>query len=507
MYAFNENKRILKNTLFLYLRMFFSLSITLYTSRVVLKVLGVDDFGIYNVVGGVVTLFSFLNTSMSGATARFISFELGRKKYEKLSRTFSAAVLVHGVIALILILLGETIGLWFLNTQLVIPPERFIAANFVYQFSLLSAAVTVLKVPYNASIIAYEKMDVYAYIEITHIAMKLVIVLLLLVIPFDKLISYSFLFLNVNIIIYLVYFVYCRNKLTQSCRFSFVYDKTIFKPMLSFSGWDLYGNASTLARTQGVNMLLNIFFGTVLNAASGIATQVQGAVISFASNVVSAFRPQIVKSYAQQDYNRMVSLIYNASLYTSMLLLLFTIPLLVETEFILTLWLGEWPEYAAILCRYVLLFNLFSNLSFIVVTGLHATGKIKRPSLINGTFYLSVIPITYIGYRLGMPAEFAFIYNVIAVACGLLSNIYSLNLYVPHFSIRSYIAKVLLKCICFGLIVYGIVYSSTLFLAGGLFRLFIVAISTFVLLSIITYLFILSPNDRQLVKNKISNLL
>lgn len=503
MSASENNKRIAKNAIFLYIRMFFSLCISLYTSRVVLKVLGIEDFGIYNVVGGVVAMFSFLNASMSGATARFLAFEIGRHDVEKLKKTFSSSILVHGIIAIIVLILGETVGLWFLNTQLSIPLGRMNAAQIIYQFSLFSAIITVMQVPYNASIIANEKMDIYAYVEILNIILKLIIVWTLLLIPFDKLTTYSFLLLFVSLLIFMIYRFYCRKIFTESCRFSFVYDKNILRPMLSFSGWDLYGNASTLARTQGVNMLLNIFFGTVLNAASGIATQVQSAVMNFAGNVVSAFRPQIVKSYAQGEYDRMVSLVNNAIMYTTMLLLLFTIPLVVETDFVLTLWLGEYPKYASILCRYVLIFNLVANISFIVITGLHATGNIKRPSIINGSFYLSVIPVAYVGYKWGYPAEFAFIYNIVAVSCGMLSNVYSLHMNVPRFSIKIFFFKVLLKSLFIaGIVILPCVCISKVLEQGWIRLLYVTSCSSLLLL-IILIVFVFTSKERHFLYSKL----
>lgn len=426
--------------------MFLSMCVSLYTSRVVLNTLGIVDFGIYNVVGGVVAMFSFLNSSMSGATSRFFAYEIGRKDTIKLKETFSSALINHILIALIIFLLAETIGLWFLEYKLVIPIDRMNAARWVYQTSVFSTIIGVTQVPYNASIISHEKMNVYAYVEILNVSLKLIIIYLLVIGNFDKLILYSMLVLFVSFIIAFIYRFYCIKKFAE-CRFKWMWRPEIMKPMLTFSGWDLYGNASTVARTQGINMLLNIFFGATINAASGIATSVQGVVMSFGSNVIMAVKPQIIKSYASKEYGRVISLVNNASKFTFLLMLIISLPLMLEMEFVLRLWLGVVPKYAVVFCEYTLLFNFFSTMSFVVVTAIHATGNIKRPSLINGTLYLSVIPLAYIAYKTGFNPEFAYIFNVLAIIIGMLSNVYTIKLYIKNFPFWYYIRNVFLSCI------------------------------------------------------------
>lgn len=287
----DKNKRIAKNTFYLYIRMLFSMVISLYTSRVVLNTLGVEDFGIYNVVAGVISMFSFLNTSMSGAVSRFFAYEIGTNNWKHLQNTFSSALTIHLIIALLLMLLSETLGLWFLQNKLVIPENRILAANIIYQFSIFTSMIAIIQVPYVAMIMAYERMSVYACIEIINVLLKLVIVISLIYITFDKLIIYGLLLLISTLLISVIYGTYCIRKI-DSCRFCLFGDKKLIYSMFTFSGWDLYGNASVLARTQGVNILLNMFFGAVLNAASGIASQIQTAVMSFAGSVLSAVRPQ-----------------------------------------------------------------------------------------------------------------------------------------------------------------------------------------------------------------------
>lgn len=502
----SNNKRIAKNTVFLYIRMFFAMGVSLYTSRVILDTLGVIDYGVWNVVAGVIAMFSFLNTSMSTATSRFMMYELGQESKEGIQNVFSSACTIHLCIAIVVLILGETIGLWFLHNKLVIPAGRMFAADIVYQITILSTMVSITQVPYNAAIMANEKMDVYAYIGMADIILRLAIVFVLMLSPLDKLISYGILTLIVSITIAMTYRLYCSRKL-QGCRLYLSKDMTQIKPMLSFSGWDLYGNLSVMARTQGVNMLLNMFFSAAMNAASGLATQVQGAIMNFAMNVVQAFRPQIVKSYASGDFNRMSTLISKAAQYTTMLLLLFTIPLCVEIDYVLGLWLKEVPDYAAIFCVYTLIFNIFTNIAGCVVYGIHATGRVKRVCIINGTLYLLVIPISYISYKLGGQPQTAFLFNVFAVICGMISNIYALHLYVPEFKIRPFISSVLIKTTLIAS--FAIVFSLALKyqLESSFLRLVISCMVSLITIGISTFLFVMSSSDRQILKNKIHSII
>ncbi len=492
-----NNKRIAKNTLFLYFRMFLTMAVSLYTSRVVLSTLGVEDYGIYGVVGGVVGMFSFLNASMSGATSRFLTYEMGRKDLERLRETFTSALIIHVGIALFILIFAETLGLWFLMNKLVIPEDRLFAAHVVYQLSVLSMMISATQVPYNAVIIAHEKMDVYAYVEIIHVTLKLLIVYLLVLSRFDKLIIYAILVLSVTLFIAFIYRIYCI-KCFSECRLRWIWNLDILKPMLSFSSWDLYGNMSVMLRQQGVNILLNVFFGPALNAASAIATQVQSAVGSFASSVLTASKPQIIKLYASHSYLEMISLMRNTVRINYMLLSLFTIPLISEINFVLAVWLEKIPPYASIFCVYTLLFNIFANISSILVTGVHATGKIWRPSLINGTLYLLVIPFAYIAYIYDADARVAYLFNLAAVLFGMLSNGYTMKLYVKEFLFVSFVLKDLVPCILIFLIVFGTAYSFHFILEEGWLRLFLTIIYSSMASSFLGYRFMLS--DLQKIK-------
>ena len=500
----DSNKKIAKNTALLYVRMFFSMAVSLYTSRVVLATLGVEDFGIYGVVGGIVTLFDFLNASMSGCTSRFLTFELGKKDWKNLCDTFSTAMFVHITIALLVLLVAEPVGVWFMHAKMQVPPDRMSAAQTVFHLSVLSMMVNVTQVPYNASIISHERMDVYAYVEMANVVLKLLIVYILQIGNFDKLVLYAILVFVVSVAIAMFYRVYCARNFAE-CHIHRVWRPDIFKRMFAFSGWDLYGNLSVTMRTQGVNMLLNMFFGPIMNAAASIASQVQGAVMSFAQNVTTAVRPQIIKRYAAGEYDSMVSLMRNAVKLNFLVILLITTPLITELHYILNLWLGQVPHDAVAFCSFTLLFNFFSNLSFLLMTGIHATGKIFRPSFINGSIYLLVVPVSYVSFKLGGAAWTSYLFNVLAVFLGMLSNAYTLKLYIKDFSFIKFVLADLLPCLLLMAMAFALSFSVSNVMAEGLFRLIAVCIVSTTVITIVGYRFILPVSIREKIVEKLKN--
>ncbi len=496
MTSHTENtKRIAKNTLILYVRMLFGMLVSLYTSRVVLNTLGVEDYGIYNVVGGVTGMLSFLTASMSGATSRFLTYELGRGDLVRLKETFSSALIIHVGISLVIFIIAETVGLWFFESKLIIPEARMPAARIVYQLSILATMLGVIQVPYHATIVAHERMNVYAYVEILNVCLRLLIVYLLVIGSFDKLVLYSILTLSVSLLVAFTYRMYCvRNY--EEVKFRFIWKKAIMKPMLSFSGWDLYGNASVAARTQGVSMLLNIFFGPLMNAAAGIATQVQGAVMALANNFIVAVRPQIVKQYAAGEYKSMFKLLKEAIVLCFTLLSVLSVPLMCEAHFVLKIWLKIVPDYAVVFCIYTLLFNIFAGISVLLVSVVHATGKIFRPSFINGSLYLLVIPFTYVAFKLGCEPWVSFLFNVVAVVIGMISNAWTIKLYVCGFSFKEFLLKYFVRCIFILFSVYGMVYSLHYVLDEGWGRLLLSIFSSSILLLLGAFYILLTSSSR-----------
>ncbi|GAA6255764.1 MATE family efflux transporter [Bacteroides sp. f07] len=501
-YISQNNKRIAKNTLLLYIRMFISMAVSLYTSRVILHTLGIDDYGIYNVVGGVVAMFSFINSTMSGATSRFLTYALGKENICELRDTFSSSFWVHTIIALIVFLLSETIGLWFLTSKMVIAENRMFAAHVVFQLSVLSTLISITQVPYNASIIAHEKMNVYAYVELVNVFLKLGTLYLLVILPLDKLIIYAILVLMVGAGIAMYYRYYCICHFKE-CHVLRKYSPEIVKPMLSFSGWDLYGNLSVTARTQGVAMLINIFFGPAMNAAAGIATNVQGAVGAFANNINTAVRPQIIKYYAQNHYEEMSGLINNSCKMNYLLMMMIIVPILGEIDYILKLWLGVVPEQTSYFCLFTMLFCLFSNVSYLIVAGIHATGKIKRPSLINGTLYLLVMPISYFAFSLGGNAWISYAFNFCAVILGMLSNAWTLHMYCPVYKVNTFVCDVLLRCLLISVLPVLIIYLLHVNIEEGFFRLVLTVLSTLICLGVTGWYALLSKDMRVSITIKI----
>lgn len=441
------HNRIAKNTLFLYLRMLITMGVSLYTSRVLLDTLGIEDYGIYNIVGGVVIMFSVLNTSLSGATSRFLTYELGSGNSNILKRTFASAFLIHLFVALFIFILAETIGLWFVYNKLLIPSERFNSALIAYQFSILSSLISITQVPYNAAIIAHERMSIYAYVSIFEAILKLLIVYILVIGQFDKLVLYSILMFIASLIIASIYRIYCTRRF-EECRMSFKIERSKTKAMIVYSGWDLYGNLSVMVRGQGVNILLNLFFGAVINAATGITTQVQNVIDRFADNFLTAVKPQIVKCYALGHFDEMKNLINNSAKFSYCLLFFMSLPLILESSFVLSIWLKEVPYYTVVFCQTSLLNGLTTVMFRPIMYSIHATGKVKRMSLINGTIYLSTLPISYFLLKQGYPPITPYIINIILMALGSISNLLILKKYLPLFSILSFLSKVIVP-ICF----------------------------------------------------------
>ena len=397
----DNSKRIAKNTMMLYVRTFLIMLVTLYTSRAVLQILGVEDFGIYDVVGSVVTMFSFINLSMATATQRYLNYELGKGSYDSLRTVFNTSIIIHGAIAIIILILGETAGLWFLQNKMQIPDGRTEAVFWVYQISLLSSLITFMNVPYNAAIIAHEKMSAFAYIAILEVIGRLLVVYLLLLIPYDKLILYAIFTCFVQIIIRLIYRSYCRRRFMET-RYSFMWDKRLFYNMLSFCGWNLFGNIAYVCLTQGTNVLLNMFFMPVVNAAKGISFQVQLAITNLNQNFQMAVNPQIVKSYATNDMSYMHKLIFLNSRLSFYLVLLLSLPILLETNMILDLWLKHIvPDYSVVFVQLSMVIVLFQALAYPLITGNAATGNVRGLMVTVGVMFWMVIPLSYWGLKLG----------------------------------------------------------------------------------------------------------
>lgn len=407
-----NNKRIAKNTLLLYIRLFVTMVIGLFTSRVILSTLGVTDYGVNNVVAGFVAMFSMFTNSLSAAISRFLTFNLGKGDAEKLKTVFSTSINIMIAMAIIVTIVAEIFGLWFLNSKLNIPADRMYAANWVFHFSVITFAVNLISIPYNASIIAHEKMDVFAYISILEVVLKLAVVYMLYISPLDKLITYSFLLLLVSVFIRIVYGIYCSRKLEECC-YSMVFDRTLLKEMGGFAGWNMLGTACTMFNTQGVNILMNLFFGVVTNAARGIVNQVESVIVQFVSNFTTALNPQVTKSYASGNLDYMHSLVYKGTKFSYYLILIMALPFMFEAEFVLKLWLGEYPEEAPLFLRLAIIATMVDRLGNTTAVAAWATGNIKKYYIIVSATIIFVFPLTYIAYKIGAPAYVAYLIFII----------------------------------------------------------------------------------------------
>lgn len=497
----SSNKRIAKNTILLYFRTLFIMVITLYTSRVILNQLGVEDYGIYNVVGGVVAMFSVISAALSSAVSRFITFELGRGDTSRLQMIFSTSVNIQVVISLIVLILGEIIGVWFLNYKMSIPSERLIAANWVLQCSLITFCVNLISVPYNACIIAHERMSAFAYISILEAVLKLAICYLLIISSWDKLIFYSILMVVVSVIIRFAYSIYCNIHFEES-HYKWRHDKAILREMASFAGWNFFTNIVYVFNTQGVSLLVNIFFGVTLNATRGIASQVESAVMQFVNNFTTAINPQITKCYAANEKERMFTLICRGAKFSYLLLLIFALPLMIETEYILTLWLNIVPELTVVFVRLTLISVMVNVLGNSCYTACMATGNIKRYVIWVTFAGLFVFPLTWIAYAYDLPAESTYVIYILVYVGVDITRLYIMR-GLLHFPIMKFVKDVLRPIAL--VTVVGAIFPIlvAMQMQSSFLRFIASCLISFISLGLATYYIGLTKHEREMTLGKV----
>lgn len=440
----DDNKRgIAKNALFLYFRTLVSTLVGLYTSRVVLNTLGVEDYGIYGLVGGCVGMFTFMNASMAGATSRFITFELGRGNFERLRDTFSSAVMVHLCLGVVIAILAETVGMWFLMNKLVIPEGRMFAAQMLIHTSVIGLLISIGTVPLSGCVVAHEHFQFYAYTDLLSSFLKLGIVYLLTLASYDKLVFYAFLQLGVTVFMVGINITFCWRHFPET-HFRYVWDKSILRSLLSFSGWDLFGNMSVTARNQGMNFIINMFFGVVYNAASSVALTVQGSIMAFCSNFNTAFRPQIIKRYSSGNNAESISLLYTSAKISALLLAIISVPAFVEMDTIMVWWLKNPPTSASLFCRILLVASCFNIIEHSLNAGIHATGRMRKMSVLTGLCFLGHLPLLWVGYKLGLPVELNYYIMILTYCCSSAIKAWLLRRYIPPFSIHSLLTQVYL---------------------------------------------------------------
>lgn len=495
----SSSKTIARNTVFLYFRMLLIMVVSFYTSRVVLEQLGVSDYGVYSLVGGIVAMFGFFNSSMATATQRYLTFDIGTGDQVRLQKTFSATLTIHIGIALFVLVVAETIGLWYVNRVMVFPQDRIFAVNVVYQFSIATAFLGIIQIPYNALIIARERMNIFAYVSILEALLKLLVVFLLLFFGYDKLITYAVLIFLVATVIRLFFQIYCKRNFKESV-YKFEYEKNTFKELLSFTGWNSLGSIALLVSSQGNNLILNLFFGTVANAAFGITLIVQGVILSFVQNFQTAVNPQIVKLFAQGNYQQMQNLIFTTAKYSFYLLLILITPIVLNTDYILKLWLKTLPAGTSIMVNLSLLNILIEILSFSLIVGIQAKGKIKYFQIVLGTLVFLNLPLSYLTLKMGGQPHSIFIILIIISVFALACRLYFFNKLLG-ISPVSFIKKVLVPV----LIVFSITVLSHLIIskffnfannANTIYELFINAIVYFLLTVTLIFLVGVNKNER-----------
>lgn len=498
--------RIAKNTVFLFFRMIFSMGISLFTSRILLEKLGVEDYGIYNIVGGFVAMFSIVSGALTGAISRFITFELGKGDINILSRTFKSSVVVMIGISLIIILVGETIGLWFLYNKLVIPEARLTASFWVFQFAIITFILGLLSTPYTACIVSHEKMDAFAYISILEVICKLLICFILVYAPIDRLVFFSVLLCVVGVLVRFIYIQYCKKKF-EECRGPLVFDKKITQNMFSYAGWSFIGSTGWILKSQGGSILLNLFGGPIVNAANAIAASLSGAVTNLVNCFTTSLNPQITKSYANKQYSELRNLLIYGPKISYYLLFIVALPVLLNTEFILNLWLGVIPEHTVNFVRLVLLISLIDIISVPLVIAKNATGKIRNYQIVVGSIQLLALPLAYIFLKIGATVELLYVaYIIVSVLC-LFARIIMINGDFPNWSFGDFAIKV-----CFNIAIVSAIAAilpTIIFLQmqEGWNRLFITSLVSVISCGCVIYFIGLNRHERSIIALKVKDII
>ncbi len=497
----DDNRRIARNTMYLYIRTFITMVIGLYTSRKILELLGVTDFGIFNIVGGITVMLTFLNGSIGTAIQRYLTFELGRKDYEAYNRVFNTSLIIQAALALVLIVLAETVGLWFVNTQLVIPPDRMTAANCVYQVTVLCTIMSIMTGPFAASITAHERMHIVAYVGMGEATVKLVLVLLLGVVPWDRLMTWSGMFFIISFSVMAFQIIYCHRQFPH-CRVTLRRDRSLLRSMLSFSGWNLFGTIAWLLKDQGANVVLNLFGGPAVNAARGVSYQVKSAIVGLTNGFQNAVNPQLVKNYAADDVGATHRLLCVSSRISYFLLLLPAIPVCFECSYLLGLWLVEVPDMTVVFTVLVVIETLCEVFSGPLINTLMATGRIKWYQIIVGSTLLINVPVSYLLLWLGFPIYAPF---VVGIAFIVTCNVQRLILcrHQTGLSLRNYFATVIARCLLVTAVAAVLPLVVSLTMPDGFVRLMVMIAVSMLSTTATIWILGLTPTERQFVKESI----
>lgn len=499
-----DNKRIAKNSVFLYIRMFFVMCVAFYVSRVVLEALGVVDYGIYNVVGGLSTALVFFSSSLTGTTQRFLNFELGRKSPEKARKVFNISLMLFGGIAVVVVIAGATFGRWFVETQLVFPAAQKGAAVSVLYATLISLAATFVFSVYESVLIARENMKLYAYLGIVDALLKLGVAFLITQVP-NRLVVYAWLLAGVQIVPKLIMALYCRRRY-EEVRHQWIWDKGLIKEFLTFSGWYVYGSSVWMVNEQGINILLNIYFGPVVNAARGVAGQVNNAISNFSNNFFMAVRPQIIKRYAAGEHGELQELIFSSSRLTWYLFWIFILPLCLRVDYILGLWLVDVPDYSAVFVCWTLVYSMVNGLSNPIWAAMSATGNLRRSVVIGSNLFLLAFPLSWLGLKAGAPAESVYLLLCLGRLAFLFNTLGNFSHY-SQITIGLYCRKVLVPILGITAITTGISALINMAVAENFAGLLLFCAASGASTLAVIYLLGISQGEKRYVNRLIAKLL
>ena len=502
----SKSKRIAKNTFLLYFRMLFLMFINLYASRVILEALGVEDYGVYNIVGGFVAMFSIISSPLSSACSRFLNYEMGKGAQDRISIVFSTSLSVHILLAVIIAILCEVIGVWYIYNHMVLPAGRLVAATLCFHFSVFNFCTNLITIPYNAAIIAHERMKVFAYVSLFEGIAKLLVCFLIMVTPFDRLVFYGFLLLVIQLCVRATYQLYCK-KHFEECRYTFVLDRVLITQMFAYTSWQLLGHTSRVLKTQGVDLLLNSYFGPVLNAAKGIANQVQGTVEGFAENFMVAINPQITQSYAEGDLKYMLKLIFIGSRYSFFMLMVLSLPIIINADFILNIWLKQVPEYTVIFVQLSLICTLILSLSHTLYTANNASGNIKRYQIVVSGIGLLNLPLSFVFLKLGFNAACVMVIALVLHLLALYFRLYIVSNNISLFNIKDYSRNVILPCLKISILSAAVPVSFKFMFEESTVSSLTNFILSFLICSLTIFYFGCSSNERKLVISKINKII
>lgn len=496
-----NGKRIAKNTGYMFFRMFLVLVVTLYTSRIVLRSLGVEDFGIYNVVGSVVVFFSFLQTALTNATYRYIAFDLGKGNEEELKQTYSMAINCHIMLAIILFVVIEFFGLWFIDNKLNIPIERLAAAKSAFHFSMISFVVSIVITPFRSNIIAHEKMSFYALVSILEVSLRLGVAYALYLTPFDRLISYSALLSITSIVLLVMYFSYCVRSFKDT-KYIKCWEPVLMKKFLSYSSWSIVVNGADVASQQSISIFLNLFIGVVANASLGIAQQINNGINSFLSSFTQSFNPQIIKTYAAEDYSSFHKLLYSTSKISYVLIFLVSVPVVINVEYILGLWLGDYPEMTPEFVRVMIIYWLFDASQYPLWQAVYATGNIKTHQIMIGGIKLLAIPFAYVILKLGGNGAIALLsWSLLNGICALCRTLYLKKLI--NFDVHKYLTDVVVKIFLLTIVVVPSTFFLYSFLGSTLKSFIVTSLWSILSTSLLTYFLVFNVSEKSLLNSMV----